>query len=40
MAAWPPLEFWVAGSDFLLLRLRWDLLETTYDLVALDGNAR
>ena len=40
MAAWPPLEFWVAGEDCQLLRLRWDLLETTYELVAVDGDCR
>jgi hypothetical protein len=40
MAAWPPLEFWVAGGDFLLLRMRWNLLQSTYELVHLDGDAR
>lgn len=37
MAAWPPLEFWVAGADWLLVRMRWDLLESTYELIELDG---
>lgn len=40
MAGWPPLEFWVTGEDHLLLRLRWDLLQTTYELVELEGDAR
>lgn len=40
MAHWPPLEFWVAGADFLLLRMRWDLLESTYELVELSGDVR
>jgi hypothetical protein len=40
MADWPPLEFWVAGDDFLLLRMRWDLLRSTYELVELEGTAR
>lgn len=37
MAGWPPLEFWVTGQDFLLLRMRWDLLESVYELVELSG---
>jgi hypothetical protein len=40
MASWPPLEFWVTGEDFLLVRMRWELLETTYDLVELEGEPR
>jgi hypothetical protein len=40
MADWPPLEFWVAGTDFLMVRMRWDLLESTYELVELSGDAR
>lgn len=38
--SWPPLEFWVAGEDFLFLRMRWDLLATTYELVELAGETR
>jgi hypothetical protein len=37
MAAWPPLEFWVAGDDWLLVRMRWELLESTYELVEVTG---
>jgi hypothetical protein len=40
MAHWPPLEFWVAGEDNLLVRMRWDLLESSYDLVELEGELR
>lgn len=40
MNDWPPLEFWVAGEDFVLLRMRWDLLASTYELVELDGDVR
>ncbi|HSN73198.1 MAG TPA: hypothetical protein VLT59_16910 [Steroidobacteraceae bacterium] len=40
MAAWPPLEFWIAGEDCLLVRMRWPLLSSTYDLVELEGDAR
>lgn len=39
MAAWPPLELWVTPRDRLLLRLRWELLQSTYELVELDGDA-
>jgi len=37
MAAWPPLEFWVAGDDALLVRMRWNLLQSTYELEQLEG---
>lgn len=37
MAHWPPLEFWVTGEDHLLLRMRWDLLESSYELVEIEG---
>ena len=37
---WAPLEIWVAGEDFQLLRMRWDVLKSTYDLVELDGDLR
>jgi len=39
-ANWAPLEIWVAGEDFQLLRMRWDVLKSTYDLVELDGDLR
>ena len=38
MASWPPLDLWVAGEDFLLTRLRWDLLSTTCELTQVDGD--
>ena len=38
MAAWPPLEFWAAGEDWLLVRMRWELLESTYELVEIQGS--
>jgi hypothetical protein len=40
MAHWTPLEFWVTGEDFQILRMRWDLLESTYELVQIDGDWR
>lgn len=40
MANWPPLEFWVAGTDFLMVKMRWDLLKSTYELVKLRGETQ
>ena len=40
MAHWTPLEFWVTGADCQLVRMRWDLLRSTYDLVELEGELR
>ena len=31
----PPIEIWSSGPDFLPVRVRWDLLKSNYDLVAL-----
>lgn len=35
-----PLEIWVTGQDSQLLRMRWDLLRSTYDLVEFEGELR
>jgi hypothetical protein len=35
-----PLDIWVTGTDFILVRMRWDLLRSTYDLVMLEGDLR
>lgn len=40
MSHWTPLEFWVAGEDFQFLRMRWDLLHSTYELSEISGNCR
>ena len=40
MSAWTPLEFWVTPEDCLLVRMRWDTLRSTYDLVELEGTPR
>ena len=40
MAHWTPLEFWVTGEDFQILRMRWDLLESTYELAEISGDWR
>lgn len=34
----PPIDVWTLGSDFIPVRLRWDLLKQSYDLVELDGD--
>ena len=40
MAHWTPLEFWVTGTDFQIVRMRWDLLRSTYELTEIDGDFR
>jgi len=32
-----PLDFWVHGTECILLRLRWDMIESTYELASLDA---
>lgn len=32
----PPIHYWVTGTDYLLVRARWDLLRQTYELVSLN----
>lgn len=32
----PPIEIWHHGPDLIPVRVRWDLLQSNYDLVALD----
>ena len=36
----PPIEIWATAEDCIPVRLRWDLLKQTYDLVELSGDAR
>jgi len=38
VADFPPIEIWTLGSDFIPVRLRWDLLKQSYDLVELEGD--
>ncbi len=33
-----PEELWVIPGDWQLVKIRWDLLETTYELVELEGD--
>ena len=33
----PPIDVWTLGSDFIPVRLRWDLLKQSDDLVELEG---
>lgn len=35
---YPPIDIWALGSDCIPARLRWDLLNQTYDLVELSGD--
>jgi hypothetical protein len=37
---YPPIDIWATGEDCIPIRLRWDLLKQTYDLVELNGDAR
>jgi len=32
-----PLDFWVHGPELLFLKLRWDMIESSYELVELDA---
>ena len=34
----PPIEIWATGSDFIPVRMRWDLLKQSYELVELEGD--
>jgi hypothetical protein len=38
VADFPPIDVWTLGSDFIPVKLRWDLLNQSYDLVELDGD--
>jgi len=38
VADYPPIDVWTLGSDFIPVRLRWDLLKQSYDLVELEGD--
>lgn len=38
VADYPPIDVWTLGSDFIPVRLRWDLLNQSYDLVELQGD--
>ncbi len=33
----PPIEIWATGEDFIPVRMRWDLLRQSYELVELRG---
>ncbi len=33
----PPIEIWATGEDFIPVRMRWDLLRQSYELVELTG---
>jgi len=33
----PPIEIWATGEDFIPVRMRWDLLRQSYELVKLRG---
>ncbi|MDX2143876.1 MAG: hypothetical protein SFV19_11020 [Rhodospirillaceae bacterium] len=37
---YPPIDIWATPVDCIPIRLRWDLLKQTYDLVELSGDAR
>jgi hypothetical protein len=37
---YPPIDIWATQHDCIPIRLRWDLLKQTYDLVELSGDAR
>lgn len=37
---YPPIDIWATPEDCIPVRLRWDLLKQTYDLVELSGDAR
>jgi len=34
---WTPLDFWVHGTENILIKLRWDMIEMTYILTELDA---
>lgn len=35
---YPPIDIWTLGSDFIPVKLRWDLLHQSYELVELTGD--
>ncbi|MBL8645048.1 MAG: hypothetical protein JNK21_14025 [Rhodospirillaceae bacterium] len=37
---YPPIDIWATDGDCIPIRLRWDLLKQTYDLVELKGDWR
>ncbi len=37
---YPPIDIWATSVDCIPLRLRWDLLKQTYELVELSGDGR
>lgn len=37
---YPPIDIWATDVDCMPLRLRWDLLRQTYELVEVSGDAR
>lgn len=37
---YPPIDIWATPEDCIPVRLRWDLLKQSYELVELSGNAR
>ena len=36
----PDEHVWYSGEDLVLTKIRWDLLQTTYVLAALEGDVR
>jgi hypothetical protein len=38
VADYPPIDVWTLGTDFIPVRLRWDLLKQDYELVELEGD--
>jgi hypothetical protein len=34
----PPIDIWTFGTDYIPVKLRWDLLKQSYELVELTGN--
>ena len=37
---YPPIDIWAIGEDYVPVRLRWDYLKQTYDLVSLSGDVQ
>ena len=35
---YPPIDIWTLGSDYIPVKLRWDLLKQNYELVELTGD--
>jgi hypothetical protein len=38
VADYPPIDIWTLGADFIPVRMRWDLLKQSYELVELEGD--